>query len=286
MLGTTTQSIQVRCTGDPGTPLKLEIVRVAAPGDAAGGEAWPVVPAKYIGLRITGLANTPGTVYSANGGATTPQFIANEQIPETGVFQKSYTFRYDLVVINANLLSGQTQSTNAGASVAWGLNISSAGTPVNVEGEPLGGAVSTTFYAAPVSSTCLVTAGNAGTVTMPTVNASALGTIGARAGRALFAINLTGCSDVTGVRAKFTDGNINPAGRLSSTDATTQGKVSLVIMDATSGSDLRLGTDISPLTNINNGKATIGFFAEYYAEAAGVGPGTLSSSVDYELSYP
>jgi major type 1 subunit fimbrin (pilin) len=142
------------------------------------------------------------------------------------------------------------------------------------------------FIGSLVSSTCSVAVGNAGTVTLPKVSASALGTKNARAGRASFAINLTGCSGVTGVRTGFTGANIDiTTGHLKNTATDATQGVSLVFMSAKTGIDLPLGRDLSYLTPIVGGAATVTFLTEYYAEADGVGPGTLTSAVDYEFSY-
>jgi type 1 fimbria pilin len=98
-----------------------------------------------------------------------PQLIDTEQmIPGSGEFLKSYTFRYDLVVINVTNL---TNATNSVSQPAWGLSISSGDADVPVDGDSFGSAIRTTFNAAPVVSTCNLVQ-KAQNVTLPQGNLS------------------------------------------------------------------------------------------------------------------
>jgi major type 1 subunit fimbrin (pilin) len=128
-------------------------------------------------------------------------------------------------------------------------------------------------------------AGTSGTVALARVNTSSLAAVNARSGRTSFSIALSGCSGVNNVTASFVGANIDTnSGRLRDTGANA-GRVSIAVMDASSGRDIKLGTDISSPVAISGGTASIPFLAEYNADAVGAVAGAVSSTVAYELSY-
>lgn len=140
------------------------------------------------------------------------------------------------------------------------------------------------------TSTCAINSGNGTnfTVTLPTVSTSTLGTAGAAAGRTAFQIFLSGCASNTAAHAYFQPGaNVGTAGRLKTSNANVD--IRLINADATTIIDTSAADGLqssTPVTTDGTGAATLKYFAEYYANAAGVTAGAVTSSVLYTIVYP
>lgn len=146
-----------------------------------------------------------------------------------------------------------------------------------------------TFNGTIASSTCAINGGTGAnlTVTLPTVSTSTLNAAGAAAGRTAFQISLTGCAATTPVHAYFEQGpNAGTAGRLKTTLANLD--IRLVNGDGTTNIDTSAADGAqssASVTTDGTGAATLKYFAEYYANAAGIAAGSVTSSVLYTVKY-
>lgn len=156
-----------------------------------------------------------------------------------------------------------------------------------------------TFEGLLTDSTCNVDIGGGGadaTITLPTVSITELATPGEVTGRTAFTMNLSGCTAAAGgpntVAAFFQPGpNVNLAtGRLINNGGTAGSNVSLQLLDAVANSYnvINVGSteqvDEAGYVDVASGTAVLPYAVEYYAEAATT-PGTVTSSVVYNLMY-
>lgn len=122
------------------------------------------------------------------------------------------------------------------------------------------------------------------TVTLPTVNAAALGSANTVAGTTPFAIALTSCSaGMTSVKAYFEPTSaINGSGRLASGVA----GVDLQLLND-SGTAINLNTQANATSaTVVSTKATLNYSVQYYNNGAGsVGTGLVSVPLSYSIVY-
>jgi len=130
---------------------------------------------------------------------------------------------------------------------------------------------------------------NNGTVTLPTIAASALPAVASTAGATPFTISLTGCTGTALNTAStlFENGaNVDAAaGRLNSTG--TASGVQIELLNAAQA-PLHVGAaglQGDTPADISSGSATMNYFARYYASGASVTPGSVVSRVDYTIQY-
>lgn len=144
-----------------------------------------------------------------------------------------------------------------------------------------------------VAPSCVVQAnggasGNA-TVTLPTVLTSSLAGAGQRTGRTNWTLQVgtpaTPCLH-RNVRADFTNaGYVNASGRLN--NAGTARNVEVVVRNNVSGQDINLRTNANTPTVAvpASGVAILNYSADYYATAA-TSPGSVTTNVQYTITYP
>lgn len=159
-------------------------------------------------------------------------------------------------------------------------------TPTSYDGE-------INFSGKIVNTTCTVnnsTTQNPMTVTLPTVNKTALNTVGKTVGQTNFKINLTNCAasnaDITAVKAYFQGDKINSDGRLD----TNIENVDIEILDG-NGEKINLAASSADQTgaallpsNAENGDITLNYSARYYATGVAA-DGDVASSVKYTIVY-
>ena len=123
------------------------------------------------------------------------------------------------------------------------------------------------------------------TVTLPTVSASALGSVGATAGRTLFNIGLSCAINGTPVYVTMATSNAQP--NINGVIAPTSGSgyatnVGVQILNGQS-TPISFGT----AQNVGNSTSTmtIPYYAQYYETAAPVSSGKVSATVTFTLSY-
>lgn len=132
------------------------------------------------------------------------------------------------------------------------------------------------------------------TVTLPTVAASSLSTVGEVAGRVQFAINLSGCKEGQ-VATYFEPGatvDLN-SGRLNNQAADNAAKdVQIQLLGDNlnflpvlpyDGQQAQANSQWVPVSK--DGNANLNYYAEYYATGAKVTAGAVSTSVKYTLIY-
>ncbi|WP_145508293.1 fimbrial protein [Yersinia alsatica] len=140
-------------------------------------------------------------------------------------------------------------------------------------------------------TTCGVSVNNGtkdGTVNLPTISASALSTINSVAGTTPFNIVLSGCTgaSMTNAYAYFEPGSTvdTATGRLNSNGTSTGVQVRL--LNKNSAPIVVGGTGQSSVVeDIAGGGATLTYYAQYYANNATVGSGTVTTQVDYTIVY-
>jgi len=149
-----------------------------------------------------------------------------------------------------------------------------------------------TFTGTVTSNTCSINAGAPTfTVALPTVAASTLTAAGSVAGRTAFSISLTGCGATTGnVSGYFEQGANTDLTNNVLTNAATTGKATNVAVQLLNGNGQPIvlnansaGQNGSTAT-LASGSATLKYFAQYYATAAG-GAGSVSTSTFYSIVY-
>lgn len=145
-----------------------------------------------------------------------------------------------------------------------------------------------------IAQTCKVDGKSAGTadaktVFLPDVLTSQLATLGATAGEKPFSIAVTGCdASLSSVRTYFTGTNIDSTnGRLNTATGNAAGvQVQLINGDgsiiALNGADAAQNSKVVTLTS---GAATLDYKARYYANAATVGAGAVSTNVAFTMIY-
>ncbi|WP_145515786.1 fimbrial protein [Yersinia aleksiciae] len=126
------------------------------------------------------------------------------------------------------------------------------------------------------------------TVTLPTVSASALSTINSVAGTTPFNIVLSGCTGTTmnnayayfepGAKVETATGRLNSDGTATGVQVRLLNKNSAPILV---GSASQGGV----VEDITGGGATLNYYAQYYANNAAVGAGTVITQVDYTIVY-
>ncbi|QQZ35127.1 fimbrial protein [Pseudomonas sp. SK2] len=143
------------------------------------------------------------------------------------------------------------------------------------------------------AETCQVSVNGGGnsTVTLPTLATSELDGAGKVAGLTAFNIKLNNCSASLKTAAAFfqAGGTVDPAsGNLRNSGTAT--KVQLQLVDATNGKPIKAGsgeqlTSTSRIAlNNQSQSADLPYAVQYIAEAA-TGPGTVVSSVTYNIDY-
>ncbi|MGS0895686.1 fimbrial protein [Burkholderia stagnalis] len=153
-----------------------------------------------------------------------------------------------------------------------------------------------TFTGNIISSTCKVSNGAGGNVavTLPKVGTNTLAAVGSTAGRTPFSVTLEGCTtggeNPTKVGVVFESGsNVNQStGRLTldgGEDSASNVEIS-VLNDKQSPIKLgAMGEQGGQMIDIAaDGKATLNYFAEYYATGVATG-GQANSKVQYSLTY-
>lgn len=152
-----------------------------------------------------------------------------------------------------------------------------------------------TFNGSITGQTCTISVNGgsaSASVTLPQVSASALSTVGTKAGQKPFVIALTNCSTKSGgARALFEVGSgvDTTTGRLFNTaTGATAAKGVEIGLATTSGTDILVnGVATQPQTFVTidaTGSATLNYLAQYVATGT-VTAGTTSSSVTYSIEY-
>lgn len=151
-----------------------------------------------------------------------------------------------------------------------------------------------TFTGTIKAQTCKINEGSGGpnfTVTLPKVSTSALSSGGQTAGKTPFSINLTNCSPATGtVFTQFeSPSTINTgSGHLINASGTAQ-NVEVPLLNA-NHQNLKLGKSgaaeqqVIPAT-LNNGAASMLYYAQYLASGGAATVGTVRTSVQYSIQY-
>ena len=151
------------------------------------------------------------------------------------------------------------------------------------------------FNGAIIDQTCTINAGQPDiTVDMGTVSRNSLATPGSTADGTGFAIDLTGCSADTPVRARFLmDGGVDLAsGEIKTTGAGGGDALRIRLYNAAdiAGNPIKVGSSGdqgSSGVSIANGAARLEYVAKYVRTASPVelGNGPVLGRVAYELSY-
>lgn len=140
-------------------------------------------------------------------------------------------------------------------------------------------------------TTCSIAVNNAtndGTVTLPTVSANALSSIGSVAGTTPFNIVLSGCagSTLNNAYAYFEPGPTveTSTGRLNNSSGTATG-AQVRLLDKVSTPIVVGGTSQGGVVeDVSGGGATLGYYAQYYANSA-VTAGVVATQVNYTIVY-
>ncbi|MFA3760600.1 fimbrial protein [Yersinia sp. 2544 StPb PI] len=141
-------------------------------------------------------------------------------------------------------------------------------------------------------TTCGVSVNNGtkdGTVNLPTISASALSSVNSVAGTTPFNISLSGCTGATlnNAYAYFEPGAFveTSTGRLNNNSGTATG-VQVRLLDKSSTAIMVGGASQGGVVeDISTGDATLGYYAQYYANSGTVGAGTVVTQVDYTIVY-
>lgn len=143
------------------------------------------------------------------------------------------------------------------------------------------------------AQTCHISGNGGGadfTVTLPTVSTSALPNAGATAGRTPFNIALTNCSPNSGNVAVYFEPNATAdatTGRLKNTAAAGAEHVQVGLLNA-DHSDIKLGSGEASqnmqFVPLNDGQATLNYFAQYVATDAATAGGVATQSM-YSIVY-
>lgn len=150
-----------------------------------------------------------------------------------------------------------------------------------------------------VANSCVITvtggsastAGGAasGTVTLPTVYTTGFTGVGSVAGATAFSISLTGCDpSLTTAQTLWEPGSNLSAtgGRLTNTGNST---VDVQLLNGSgTAMDLSKATAAaqgSESANLSSGAATLSYSAQYYATAAAVNAGSVSTSTQFTVVY-
>ncbi|KUM02566.1 type 1 fimbrial protein [Chromobacterium subtsugae] len=142
-----------------------------------------------------------------------------------------------------------------------------------------------------VAQTCTVSGNGASanvTVTLPTVGASALASQGQTAGATPFTIRLSSCpSGLNNAQTRFEVGpNVNSVSGnlLNAVGKTYASNVEVQLLN-NSFTAINLNNNAnSQIVSINNGSATMNYYAQYYATGAATA-GSVNSSVQYSMTY-
>jgi major type 1 subunit fimbrin (pilin) len=145
-----------------------------------------------------------------------------------------------------------------------------------------------TFTGSIDTQTCKIGDANP-TITLPTVNTTALATDGTESGATPFNISLSGCAPGGKVHTFFETGNSvdTSTGYLKNTGDAKN--VEVALKNGDDASDIKLGqadgSQNSKTVDIDkDGNATLGYFAKYHATGAAEA-GKVSSNVEYSMSY-
>ncbi|KVO91370.1 fimbrial protein [Burkholderia ubonensis] len=152
-----------------------------------------------------------------------------------------------------------------------------------------------TFTGNVIASTCKVSNGTAGaiSVALPTVGTTALATPASTAGRTPFSLLLEGCTtggeNPTKVGVVFESGsNVNPEGRLTLDGGEKAAKNVEIQVLNDKQAPIKLGIEGDQggqlVTIAEGGKATLNYFAQYYATGV-ADAGSANSKVQYSLTY-
>ena len=140
------------------------------------------------------------------------------------------------------------------------------------------------------SSTCKINGANspaAVNVVLPTVSTTALTAAGAVAGRTAFSIALTGCGALTKATTFFEPGpTVLADGNLKNATGSATGVEVQLLNNDFSAIALNGATTAqnSQTVNLTGGNGTLGYYAQYFANAA-VGAGSVSTSVQFSMIY-
>ncbi|CNH38260.1 fimbrial protein [Yersinia pekkanenii] len=126
------------------------------------------------------------------------------------------------------------------------------------------------------------------TVTLPTISASALSTINSVAGTTPFNIVLSGCTGTTmnnayayfepGAKVEISTGRLDNDGTATGVQVRLLDKSSTPIMIGSANQG-------AVVEDISGGGATLGYYAQYYANDALIEAGTVTTQVDYTIVY-
>jgi major type 1 subunit fimbrin (pilin) len=150
-----------------------------------------------------------------------------------------------------------------------------------------------TFAGKIESQTCVIngngTGGSSFTVTLPTVNTSALASAGQVAGNTQFTIGLTGCGATPlavttyfepGTNTDVATGNLKNTGAAGNVELQLQNS-DFSVINAAAASPNSTGT-----TTTAAGTGTMTYYVQYVAVGGAATAGTVASSVTYSIVYP
>lgn len=142
-----------------------------------------------------------------------------------------------------------------------------------------------------VANTCTITgtSGKNVTVTLPTVGTAALATAGQTAGATPFAISLSSCpAGLNKAQTRFEVGpTVDPAtgNLLNSTASGSATNVEVQLLNNTFQAINVTTNTNSQLVPISSGAATMNYYAQYIATGGASTAGTVSTSVQYSMTY-
>jgi major type 1 subunit fimbrin (pilin) len=175
-------------------------------------------------------------------------------------------------------------SIGAGLVAAAVLSISPSAFAASVESGTV------TFTGSLTASTCTISALTQNqTVTLPTLPITQFSNtpVGSFAGAKSFSFTLTGCGTATKATASF---DVSPqldttTGALINTGTATGIEVQLVNDPDLTAITIGAQTSYAESAAITSGAATLNYAARYYQSATSVSAGSVSTSVQYSMSY-
>jgi major type 1 subunit fimbrin (pilin) len=136
-----------------------------------------------------------------------------------------------------------------------------------------------------VADSCGIQVGSGNNVYLPTVTTAAFAAAGSTAGDTNFNVQLTGCSTVlktaqmafSGTTIDSTNGNLN-------NQAGAGSNVQIQLLNGTNPINLSNNTN-APSISLSNGTGTYTLTARYFAKTTPVTAGTVSTTVNFTLTY-
>jgi type 1 fimbria pilin len=285
-------------TNVPGIALLLNASPVPASSRSGGdpGQDGPDSLPGYPVGSITGPTRTPQTC-TAKHGKTTCTFTCTtgNNANTSGCFAGTVTESFNAQLIVTGPVTPGTINSIQLTPFWWYI----AGGDQDSASKKIAGSVLTLNPATVTVPACAVSAASKNlSVTLPTVSTSALSAAGRATGRTAFKIALTNCpSGVTSMASFFSSPNIDTGtGNLKNTGSGAAANVEIQLLNGNGGSATPFstinlaGTSVttqnSGTYNVAGGGATLNYYAQYIANGAAAGTGSVNSSVMYTITYP